>query len=129
MLGGLACLGENGVPPKFARLPLGRQEVLIGQKSGLLGNDYVALGPTKRTCLSESQELPLHVSMAQSPLGIHHLLSVTMVPSGSTHALASAAVVELHWRWFFRRFPLGHRSLLHRFLGGLQGVTASWFHP
>ena len=42
-------------------------------------------------CLSESHELAVEDSMAHNPLGIRHLSSLTMVPSGSMHLVCVSA--------------------------------------
>ena len=67
-------------------------------------------------CVSECQELPLHVSMAQRPLEIHHLLVLTMVPSGSTSM--GLSWLEAALRLLFLRVPSGQRLLLQGALGG-----------
>ena len=68
--------------------------------------------------------------MAHNPLGIHHLSSLTMVPSGSMQRVCATvsrasvlhavwgAVVDTHWRLRYLRLPLGQSRLLHGFLGG-----------
>ena len=67
--------------------------------------------------------------MAHKPLGIHHLSSLTMMPSGSMQRVCATmsraslllavwgAVVDTHWRLRYLRLPLGQSRLLHGFLG------------
>ena len=65
--------------------------------------------------------------MAQRPLGTHHLLALTMVPSGST--LLGPARLAATLRMLFLRVPSGQRLLLQGALGGQQGAGGSRHTP
>ena len=64
-----------------------------------LGNNNVRHDLSSTACLSDCQELPLQVSMAQRRFGTHHLLVLTMVPRSSTPI--GPVWLEASWRLLF----------------------------